>query len=341
MEVPYDGTRRQRLSILDVGQVSDNGLNIYGNCNLHVLLLVLYPQRCKDVNLRICTLEPLGYLRARTEFMARTLALSIYLFVIKLTFAAALPDRAWETLNKALNEGIDHRRQALAALGSIDPENERAVETAEDALQDKDPLVRQMAAMALGAMKAKQAIPALREVLSDKGEVAFAAAKALADMDDTGGREMFVAVIAGERSDAPGMAAKAVRDAKHKLKHPEGILLMGAQDTTAVFFGPASYGIVAAKEAFKEKGTSSRAIAATYLAKDPEPYAVTLLEWALSDSNYGVRVAAARGLAQRGNEGSLAKLEPLLDDSHDSVRTMAAAAIIRITDRNSADRAAK
>lgn len=266
----------------------------------------------------------------------RILVVSIAL-VWNLT-AQPLVDRAWSTLQKALSEGVDHRRQALAAIGSIDPENPKAVKLAEDALQDKEPLVREMACMALGEMKAKQAIPSLREALSDKGEVAFAAAKALADMGDSGGRDMFVAVIAGERSDAPGIVEKGVRDAKHRLKHPQGIFLVGAQDATGVFFGPASYGIVAAKEAFKEKGTSSRAIAAAYLAKDPDPYAVTLLEWALTDSSYGVRVSAARGLAERGNSGSLHQLELLLDDSHDSVRTMAAAAIIHITDRETASK---
>ena len=258
--------------------------------------------------------------------------LPFVLLVSKLTFAAPV-DRAWEVLTKAMGEGVDHRRQALAAIAAIDPENQRAVKLAEDALQDKEPLVREMAAYALGEMKARQAIPSLREALSDKGEVAFAAAKALSDMGDPGGRDMFVAVIAGDRSDAPGIAEKAVRDAKHKLKHPQGLLLLGAQDTAGVFFPPAAYGIVAAKETFKEKGTSGRAVAAAYLAKDPEPYAVTLLEWALTDPNHGVRVAAARGLAKRGDAGSIPKLEPLLDDEHNSVRTMAAAAIIHISDR--------
>jgi HEAT repeat protein len=266
--------------------------------------------------------------------MSRVSILAVLVLVPNFTFAQAPTDRAWDTLLKAIGESVDHRRQALAALASIDPENDRAVKLAENALQDKDPLVREMAAMTLGEMKARQAVPSLREAISDKGEVAFAAAKALADMGDSGGRDMFVEVIAGERSDAPGIVEKGIRDAKHRLKHPQGLLLTGAQDTTAAFFGPASYGIVGAKEAFKEKGTSSRAIAAYYLSKDPDPYAVTLLEWALSDPNFGVRASAARGLAQRGNAGSIAKLEPLLDDSHDSVRTMAAAAIIHITDRD-------
>jgi HEAT repeat protein len=242
---------------------------------------------------------------------------------------------AWDVLNKAMSGGEDSRRQALEALGMVDPGNEQAVKTLVDALQDKDPLVRESAASALGNMKARQAIGSLRDAISDKGEVAFAAAKALADMGDSGGRDMFVAMIAGERSDAPGIVASGIRDAKKRLKHPQGLLLMGAEDATGAFFGPASYGITAAKEAFKEKGASSRAVAAFYLSKDPDPYAVTLLEWALSDNNWGVRTAAAKGLATRGNDATVPKLQFLLDDPHNPVRTMAAAAILRITDRQS------
>ena len=255
--------------------------------------------------------------------------------------AATPVDSAWDTLNKALAGNEDCKRQALAALGEVDPENQRAVKVVVDALQDKNPLVRQSAALALGAMKARQAIGSLRDAISDKGEVAFAAAKALADMGDSGGRDMFVAVLAGERSDAPGMVASGIRDAKNRLRHPQGLLLEGAEDATGAFFGPAGMGITAAKEAFREKGSSSRAVAASYLAKDPDPYAVTLLEWALSDSSWGVRTAAAKGLAKRGNQATIPKLQFLLEDTNVAVRTMSAAAILRITDRNTATETAQ
>ena len=242
-------------------------------------------------------------------------------------------DRAWVTLQKALNEGQVHRQQAMAALGCIDAGNERAVKLLEDGLQDKDSLVRKAAAIALGNMKARQAIPYLREAVSDKGEVAFAAAKALSDMGDSGGRDMFVAVIAGDRSDAPGFLTGGIRDAKKRIKHPEGLLLIGASEGAGVFFPYAGYPMMAAQEAVKDKGAPSRAEAAMYLAKDPDPYAVTLLEWALTDKYHAVRAAAACGLAKRGTPDSIVKLEPLLDDDHDSVRTTAAAAIIHIADR--------
>jgi HEAT repeat protein len=265
--------------------------------------------------------------------MKPALLISLIALVPNLTPASTPAESAWSTLQKSLNGNQDHKRQALTALGAVDPSNEKAVKTLVDALQDKDPLVRQAAAAALGEMKARQAIGSLREAIGDKGEVAFAAAKSLSDMGDSGGRDMFVDMIAGERSDTPGFVANGVRDARKRLKHPQGLILEGMEDAGGALFPPAGYGITAAKEAFKEKGSSSRAVAATYLAKDPDPYAVTLLEWALSDSSWGVRAAAAHGLALRGNAGSIPKLQFLLDDSSHVVQTMAAAAILRITDR--------
>jgi hypothetical protein len=160
--------------------------------------------------------------------MHRVLLISMLAIVPGLTVAAtdATPvEAAWAALHKALDGNEDRKRQALAALGSVDPANELAVKLLVDALQDKDPLVRQTAATALGEMKAKQAIGSLHDAITDKGEVAFAAAKALADMGDSGGRDMFVAMIAGERSDAPGIVASGIRDARKRLKHPQGLLL--------------------------------------------------------------------------------------------------------------------
>jgi len=198
---------------------------------------------------------------------------------------------------------------------------------------DKSPRVRAQAALALGQMKATSAIPALKDALEDTTEVAFAAAKSLTDLGDKAGQGMLVAVLSGERKDTPGMMTNARREAERRLKHPEGLLLMGAEDATGAMFGPAAMGFTAVKDAadLHGKGAPGRAAAAAYLAKDPDPYAVALLEWALSDDNSFVRVEAAKGLGQRGNAGSVGKLVPLLQDGKNSVRVMAAASIIRLT----------
>jgi len=242
---------------------------------------------------------------------------------------------AWDVLNKGLADGnANHRRQALAATGSIGPENDQAVKLVEDGLQDKDPLVRQTAATVLGEMKARQAIPYLREALGDADEVAFSAAKALADVGDSGGQQMFVDVLTGERKDKPGMVTSKIRDAKAKARNPEALTLMGAKEAAGTLLGPAGMGVGLAEEAFKTKGSAGKTIAVQCLAKDPDPYAVTLLEWALADDDYEVRAEAAKGLGKRGNKTDIPKLQFLLADPHEAVRTMAAGAIIRLNSKS-------
>jgi HEAT repeat protein len=246
--------------------------------------------------------------------------------------------QSWTTIHKSLaSSNPDHRRQTLTALGSIGPSNHIAVGLIEESLRnDKDIVVRQTAAAVLGQMQARAAIPALKDALEDKDEVAFSAANAMAEMGDYSGLNVFVDVLSGERKDSPGFVAGKVREAKAKVRHPDQLALMGAKEASGALLGPASMGIVVAQEAFKDGGSSGRALAALALAKDPDPYAVTLLEWALGDNNPAVRAAAAKGLGERGNEGSVARLNPLLSDDHTAVRTMAAAAIIRIEGREGA-----
>jgi len=244
-------------------------------------------------------------------------------------------EAAWAAIDQGLHSGdLDHRRQAVIALSTIDGSNQEAVRRLTDTLKnDKSPRVRQEAALALGQMKAATAIPALKNALEDTTEVAFAAAKSLMDLGDKAGQDMLIAVLSGERKDTPGIITNARREAEKKLKHPEGLFLMGAEDATGAMFGPAAMGFEAVKDTAElhGKGTPGRAAAAAYLAKDPDSYAVTLLEWALGDDSSFVRVEAAKGLGKRGNAGSVAKLVPLLQDRKNSVRTMAAASIIRLT----------
>jgi HEAT repeat protein len=243
------------------------------------------------------------------------------------------PDAAaWGILNQGVAEGdAEHRKKAIAALGSIGPVS-KAVKMVENSLQDKNMLVRQTAAAALGEMEDKDAIPFLRAALDDSPEVSFTAAKALWNLGDTSAREIFQQVIEGERKDRPGMMRGAMREAKRKLR-PAQLALMGAQEAAGTF-GPASMGIQAVEEAMKDvkkdSGAPGRTVAAEILAKDPDPYALTLLEWALCDSSTAVRVAVAKALGQRGNQDTIPKLTPLFSDNRQAVRYMAAASIIKL-----------
>jgi HEAT repeat protein len=250
--------------------------------------------------------------------------------------ASAPESHAWEVLDTSLSGGSIERQQALAALATLGVPNQHAVNSAQAALHDKDTQVRQYAALTLGQLKSKDAVPDLKEALGDTNEVAFAASKALIELGDKDGEQMLIAVIAGERKDTPGILTNAVRDARHRMRHPQDILLMGAENAAGAMFGPAAMGITAVQDTadLKGNGTAGRASAAAYLAKDPDPYAIPLLEWALADDNHLVRLEAAKALGARGGQASIAKLESALDDHHNAVRDMAAASILRITARN-------
>ncbi|HKD08173.1 MAG TPA: HEAT repeat domain-containing protein [Bryobacteraceae bacterium] len=244
---------------------------------------------------------------------------------------------AWSVLDEALNGGsAEHREHGLLALSTIGEPNPEAVKRAEAALKDKDSQVRETAALALGELNATGSIPALKSALDDSPEVAFAAAKSLTRIGDPAGRDMLVAVLAGERKDGPGMVSGAVRKAKDKMHHPGDLALTGAKDATGAMFGPVSLAIPVTKDLIemKGKGAPGRAAAAAYLARYPDSYSITLLEWALNDDEGLVRLEAAKGLGERGNADSVPKLQALLSDPHSLVRDMAAAAIIRISGRN-------
>ena len=256
----------------------------------------------------------------------------VLLFSSRLVLAQ--PDKtAWDVLKIGLTDkNPEKRRQAVTATGSIGllPE---AIQQVEQALHDKDPVVRQTAAAELAEMKSTQSIPALKTEIDDSsGEVAFAAAKALWDLGDVSGRELIEDVLTGEEKASEGLISGAVRDAKRKMHDPKALAMMGFKEASGALLGPFNIGIVAAEQAFKDGASGGRSLAATLLAKKCDPETRQLLEWAYTyDKNWAVRAASAKGLGQCGNADSIPKLEQGLSDSHDAVKDMSAGAIIRIS----------
>jgi HEAT repeat protein len=238
---------------------------------------------------------------------------------------------AWDVLNHALADGNPVKRgQALTALGLIGSTAPHVVDLLEAGLTDKDETVRQTAAVVMGEIGARQAIPMLKKALDDEsGEVSFAAARSLWVMGDSSGREIFWAVLAGDQKTGPGMIQGGIRDAKRKLHSPAAMAKIGISEA-AGFLGPFSMGVSFVEELVKDKGATARALSAKLLGSDSDPQTKVELEQSLEDKNAGVRAAAARALSQRGGKEELAKIHPLLGDSNDGVRTVAAAAIIRL-----------
>lgn len=243
---------------------------------------------------------------------------------------------AWNTLNKGLHDSDpEHRVHAVVAVGTIGLTT-KAIKVIETALRDdKATLVRQAAAVTLGDIKARTAIPSLESALDDNPEVSFAAAKALETMGNTSGRWILEEVLAGERTNRPRAVHGAVRKAKQKLHNPSQLALMGVKGVAGQFLGPASMGISFGQMALKDGGAPGRTAAVAALAKDPDPYVVTLLEWALADESWTVRAAVVKALGEHGNRNTIPKLLPLLTDDRDLVRSLAAAAVIRLSPTDS------
>jgi len=246
----------------------------------------------------------------------------------------AQPDKtAWEVLKQSLvDKNPDKRRQAVASTGSIGLMPE-AIRLVEEALHDKEPMVRQTAAAELAEMKSMQSIKALETEVDDpNGEVAFAAAKALLDLGDMSGKFVLEDVLTGEQKTSPGMINGAVQDAKRKMRDPKAFAMMGINEASGALLGPFNMGVVAAEQALKDGGAGGRSLAAGLLAKNCDARSLQLLEWAFTnDKNWAVKAAAAKGLGQCGNADSIPKLEQGLSDSHEAVKDMSAAAIIRLS----------
>jgi len=240
-------------------------------------------------------------------------------------------DSAWQVLNDAFAEkNVAKHKQALAALEVIGPDA-RAVNILEAALIDKELEVRQTAAATLGEIKSRKSIPKLKDALNDPApEVSFTAARALWNMGDQSGRDIFIAVIAGERGNSAGLVKGSVREAKAKLQNPAALAMLGIKESAGMFLGPFAMGITVYEELRKDASASARTLAAAMLSTDNDPATISSLEDGLQDKNWIVRAAAAKALAARGNPASIAKLEPLLTDKQDGVRDMAAAAIVKL-----------
>ncbi len=241
-------------------------------------------------------------------------------------------ERAWETLlaGVAEDKGAE-RSDAITALGAIGPHREVA-RLIEAALDDKNSTVRQVAAATLGEMKSRGSIPRLRRALDDESaEVSFSAARALWEMGDRSGREIFVAILNGDRKPARGVIQSRVRDVKQTVSDPKALTMIGIKQGAGALLGPFALGVSVVEEFTRDGSAPARALCADVLSGDRNADSLGLLLGALEDKNWVVRAAAARALGIYGNPAVLPRLEQLLKDDKDAVKYMAAAAIVRLS----------
>ncbi len=239
-------------------------------------------------------------------------------------------------LNQSKN--IQHREYAIAGYAFLAQYSGRALKVTSDVLaSDPDPQLRAFTATALGKEKCHAATPDLRKALNDRSSgVAFAAAKALWDMNDHTGAVVFQEILRRERKGSQGMASGYVEDAKHKLHDPKALTVLGVNEVVGTVFGPAGMALSFAEQNLKDKGATGRAVACEALAKDHSVGARKALESALDDSSPVVRGAACRALAILAYRTAVPLVEPLLDEKSEASRSMASAAYIRLCERYSA-----
>ena len=236
--------------------------------------------------------------------------------------------RAWDILqNAATSKNTTERTDGVRAFGLL-RDNLRARKTAEDSLEDPKFEVRAAAATALGQMHATESIPKLQKALSDsKVPVVMAAANSLRELKDSRpAYEVYFDLLTGERKSGDGIVATQLQT----LKDPKQLAEIGISEGVG-FIPFAGIGWDAWRTIHKKDPNPVRAVAATYLAHDPDPATGKALIKATNDKNWIVRAAALEAIAQRGDPSLLPKVELKFEDRHPKVRYSAAAAVIQLS----------
>jgi len=236
--------------------------------------------------------------------------------------------RAWDILqNAATSKNTTERADGVRAFGLL-RDNLRARKTAEDSLEDPKFEVRAAAATALGQMHATESIPKLQKALSDsRVPVVMAAANSLRELKDSQpAYEVYFDLLTGERKSGDGLVATQLQT----LKDPKQLAAIGVSEGVG-FIPFAGIGWDAWRTMHKKDPNPVRAVAATYLAHDPDPATGKALIKATNDKNWIVRAAALEAIAQRGDPSLLPKVELKFEDRHPKVRYSAAAAVIQLS----------
>jgi HEAT repeat protein len=235
--------------------------------------------------------------------------------------------KAWDLLQTAaFSKKTEERTNGIRALGLL-RDNTHARKLAESGLKDPNPDVRAAAATALGQMHATESIPVLEQALSDKRvAVVMAAAHSLRELkDDKSAYAVYYDLLTGERKSGEGLIAQQV----DTLKNPKELAKIGFSEGVG-FIPFAGIGWDAWRTMHRKDPNPVRAIAASYLAHDPDPASAKALVKASGDKNWIVRAAAIEAIAQRGDPSLLPKIQEKLSDRHPKVRYTAAAAVIRL-----------
>ena len=241
---------------------------------------------------------------------------------------AGAAGKAWEVLQEGLtSDKVVRRLDSVRAL-SLMHRDRKAVELAEQALDDRDRQVRAAAAITLGQLQSYRSIPKLRGALHDHEIlVVLAAAHALYLLKDPSAYEVYYAILMGDRKSSEGL----VESQLDRLRDPKQLMQLGFEEGIGLVpYGGMGY------EAYRQiRGHDAapvRAVAARCLAHDPDQISLdALIQVALADNSEPVRLAALDALSERDDRHSIEPLVKNLSETSLAVRYRTAAVILHLS----------
>jgi len=235
--------------------------------------------------------------------------------------------QAWQVLHQGLTSHKEVRRLLSVRSLSLMHHDPKAVEFAEQALDDRDRQVRAAAAATLGQLQSYSSIPKLRGALHDRQiPVVLAAAHSLYLLKDPSVNEVYYAILMGDKKTSEGLVASQLE----RLRDRKQLMQLGFEEGIGfVPFGGMGY------EAYRQiRGhdpSPVRAIAARSLARDPDQISEdALIQIALTDKSEPVRLAALDALSEREDGGSIGRLAKNLSSTRLAVRYRTAAVILHL-----------
>jgi HEAT repeat protein len=281
------------------------------------------------------TLPVRPYTRQSVEVNVCKGRMWVALWTVVLLFAGGMSSSAvtgkevaWNLIMSGLQSNSGEQRVAAVRVLGLLADDSKATELGERALGDVKPEVRTAAATALGQMHSTASIPKLRQALADKEiPVVLAAARALHEMKDKAGFEVYYEILTGERKGSESFIAEQTAI----LHDPKKLAEMGFEQGIG-FIPYAGMGWDALRTILKNDSSPIRAAAATMLTHDPDPESARALVNATRDKNWIVRVAALEALSNRGDPTLRSEVEPSMYDTQREVRYAAAATVLHLAD---------
>jgi HEAT repeat protein len=225
------------------------------------------------------------------------------------------------------------RIQAITAASMVGS-NEAMVVRIEGFLRDKNVKVRLATIRALADLKSPQIKEGLHKTLTEDTapEVSFAAAKALAGLEDPEGTTVLMDVYDRKRKTRSNLLEQKKRSFVEEFHSPQStFLFLITQGIGYVPVPGAGDGYSAITELLKDPELSDRAQVLFLLARTKNQESLELLRRALHDDDWSVRAAATQIIAQTAQTELRESLVPLFEDKNQRVRLRAAAAYLHLS----------